>query len=445
MDSTDMAEGGQELEEIVVTPSKDKTFGDLYHELEAMKLNQKEGIQPKLATMMIDLLKASGHLEDTSSNETKPAVKKKVALPTLNQLPPAPKMMLQHPPKPSTGTSMSQPPRLTWFSGENAKGELTYDLWRYNVRCLLKQKLYSEDMIHQAIRSSLRGEAGRIVMRLGTDVSAVNILNKLDSIYGNIDKRESLMAEFYGARQQEDEDITTWSCRLESIIGKAQDLGLVEAGQVDSMLHSMLWTGLRQDLKDISSHKYDTIPDFDSLRVCLRQIEKDHTSQKYSAPHKTKQGTSKSAVVTQNPEYEELKGMINQLTQKVTSLEQNTTHQQTQYNNRGGYRGYDRGNRRGFSHPPSNSWQPRPTQQGLSSQHYQQQPPTQQNYRQPPTAQQSYQQPPSTQQQYYQDYRQEPQCSRCGQFGHLQFGCRVILDHRRRPLNSRKPMTRDQY
>ncbi|CAC5391428.1 unnamed protein product [Mytilus coruscus] len=55
-------------------------------------------------------------------------------------------------------------------------------------------------MIKEAIRTSLRVVAGRAVMRLGTDTT-IHILNKLDSIYGNIDQRE-LMAAFYGARER---------------------------------------------------------------------------------------------------------------------------------------------------------------------------------------------------------------------------------------------------
>lgn len=214
-------------------------------------------------------------------------------------MPPPPPLMskntstLQHSTTVQKASSMSQPPKLTWFSGENAKGELTFDLWRYTIRCLLKQQLCTESMIKEAMRTSLRGEAGIVVMRLGTDISVNQILNKLDSINGNIDQREALLAEFYGARQKEDEDITSWSCRLENVIGRAQDLGMVQVSDVDKMLHSM---------KDISSHTYDTIKDFDSLRVALRQIERDHAVSNETDTLKTKikQGTSNQRSLQRN-------------------------------------------------------------------------------------------------------------------------------------------------
>lgn len=60
-------------------------------------------------------------------------------------------------------------------------------------------------------------------------------------------------------------------------------------------------------------------------RVALRQIERgDHVVSKVTDTLKTKikQGTSKSATTTEEPRYDKLVGRINQLTQKVTSFEQ---------------------------------------------------------------------------------------------------------------------------
>jgi hypothetical protein len=42
-----------------------------------------------------------------------------------------------------------------------------------------------------------------------------------------------LLTQFYGARQEKDEDISHWSCRLERIIGKCVDGGLVHHSEVD--------------------------------------------------------------------------------------------------------------------------------------------------------------------------------------------------------------------
>ena len=91
------------------------------------------------------------------------------------------------------------------------------------------------------------------------------ILDVLDSVYGTVDNKEQLLAEFYSARQRDDEDVTTWSNRLQDILGKGLEKGLVDYRDMNSMLHAMLWRGLRQELKDISEHKHDMIKDFNQL------------------------------------------------------------------------------------------------------------------------------------------------------------------------------------
>jgi hypothetical protein len=106
--------------------------------------------------------------------------------------------------------------RISVFSGDR-KSETSYELWRYEVTCL-QQGSYPHDQVSRAIRRSLRGEAGRITMRLGPTASINEILSKLDSVYINVDLKETLLADFYSARQKDDEDIATWSCRLEDLL-----------------------------------------------------------------------------------------------------------------------------------------------------------------------------------------------------------------------------------
>jgi hypothetical protein len=55
----------------------------------------------------------------------------------------------------------------------------------YEVCSLISNKLYEPDSIDYAVRGSLKGEAGRVVMHLGPTASIPEILYKLDSIYGD--------------------------------------------------------------------------------------------------------------------------------------------------------------------------------------------------------------------------------------------------------------------
>ena len=112
-----------------------------------------------------------------------------------------------------------QPPKINIFTGSGNKSESTYELWRYDIECLLGDKSIYKDTIHTAIRRSLRGQAGAIVMRLGPEASIKELLHKLDSIYGNAANRVDILKELYGAKKHNNEDVISWSCRLEDIMG----------------------------------------------------------------------------------------------------------------------------------------------------------------------------------------------------------------------------------
>ena len=86
------------------------------------------------------------------------------------------------------------------------------------IKCLIIEKTYKPEIILQAVRRSVRGEAGNLVRRLGTGASIIQILEKIESVYGEVDTKEHLLAKFYSARQEESEDVTKWSCRLEDIL-----------------------------------------------------------------------------------------------------------------------------------------------------------------------------------------------------------------------------------
>lgn len=325
-------------------------------------------------------------------------------------------------------TTTSHPPKIRTFSGGDNKGETPYDIWRYEVEMIRKDPSYTVAQKDFAIRRSLAGSAARTIMYQGLEQSIEEILVTLDSVYGSVDNKEQLLAEFYSARQKEDEDVTTWSNRLQEIIGRGLEKKVIKHQEVNTMLHNMLYTGLRQDLKDISGHKFDTITDYNSLRVELRRIEKDHLPRKTNKPHPAKAVTS-----VEKTDFEELKGMVQQLTHTVAELKNRPPYQPQSYQYRPRFNNRGRG-MRGYQQPrlPMNSPGQRPFL-----------PPSIQRWQAPIWQQQQMNQPPS------QDQQQAEEtpivCNRCGQEGHIQRGCRVRLDHSRRDLNSRKPGQRGRF
>ena len=292
-----------------------------------------------------------------------------------------------------------QPPRISFFSGGSDKkgGETTYDLWKYEVQCLISEKVHSAKTISEAVRRSLRGEAGKVAMRLGPGASLLKLMEKMDSIYGVVDEQETIMSEFYNAKQHDDEDISTWSCRLEAILDKAISLGKVPSPQADAMLHDMLWKGLRPALKDISHYEKERYTSFDGLRIALRKLEKefdyDHTKTKQS------QATAKQAVPT-TEDTNMTSTVLRQINARLDKLEsghessQQYQQPQYRYQHRPFQRGYFRGRGRGY----------RGNYRGNSNSTGSQ-PPVSQNTKYPPIT-----------------------CRRCGQEGHIARGCRVNLN-----------------
>lgn len=400
-----MAEGGQDKDKPIEPKEIPPEFQAVIDAFSKMGVKPKADTPEDLNQWMLEYLRTSGLI---AKEDIKPPLQ-------------APPIQQQKEEKPHR-MSMTHPPRITWFSGsEPQSGETTFELWKHEVRCLLGQS-YEREAILNAIRRSLRGEAGYVALRLPLDVTVEEILAKLDSIYGSVDKKEELLAEFYGSRQREDETVTSWSCRLEGILGKAVERGLVNRKDIDGMLHSMLWTGLKSSLKDISGYKYDTVKDFDGLRVALRQIENDHCHRELPKP--TKPQTSKSAA--RPTEMDELKGMINQISTRLETYE------------------------RKFDQPPqqqNQSWQRQP-QQSWSNQapgQQRQQPQWRNQYRGRGIARGGSTNSNSSYREQGAEYQdKEYKCWRCGQLGHLRRGCKVRLDHSRADLNARKPMQRER-
>ena len=169
---------------------------------------------------------------------------------------------------------LQQPPRLANFSGE--KKDCAFDLWKYEVECLSVEGLHTPDSIQQAIRHSLKGEAGRIIMRLGPKASVQDILKKLEGVYGVIETKESILSEFYSAHQGEEEDVASWGCRLEDLLGRAKQQGLkLDEGQ-EEMLRAKFWSGLNQRLKDSARYKFEATTSFEDLRREVRLIELEY-------------------------------------------------------------------------------------------------------------------------------------------------------------------------
>nr|KAG5687327.1 hypothetical protein BaRGS_011733 [Batillaria attramentaria] len=222
-------------------------------------------------------------------------------------------------------------------------------------------------------------------MRLGTHSTLENLLTKFGSVYGATQSKESILAQFYSARQQKGEDVSSWSCRLEDLLMRAEELGQVDPGKRGEMLRCMLWTGLLPDLKDRSGYKFDTVKDFDKLRTELRRIEQESV-QRTEQTSKTKTSAMSNMASTSDEQDDKsriqaLEGAVQKLTDELKKLQKQRDP--------AGVRGQQQFKNAGPSGQQTQaSGQPGRRKQGDG-----------------------------------------PVCYRCGEKGHIRAGCKVRLDH----------------
>ncbi|CAC5408062.1 unnamed protein product [Mytilus coruscus] len=198
-------------------------------------------------------------------------------------------------------------------------GDTTY---AYQVACLIKEN-YRHEIIAQAIRCSVHGEASRIVMRLGVESTVDDVIERLDSIFGFVDVKEILLAQFYTACQGDDEDVSLWGCRLGDILNKALQQGKIYEQDTDDMLRAKFWKGLRPELLKVSIHKFDRIQEFNQLLIAMREIEEQH--RKNSVLKEKCNTSSPDKENISSDETTELKAMVQKLTAQLKEKETRTS------------------------------------------------------------------------------------------------------------------------
>ena len=99
------------------------------------------------------------------------------------------------------GPSELTSPKLSAFSGERAKGEVSFEQWSYELETL--RITYSDSALREGIQCSLRSAAADTVRNLGPDVPIDTIIKKFTIVYGNLKSFDLLMQDFYHTDQGE--------------------------------------------------------------------------------------------------------------------------------------------------------------------------------------------------------------------------------------------------
>ena len=289
---------------------------------------------------------------------------------------PQPQLLNSHP---ATTLITTQVPHLPTFSGNTGKGEVSFQRWKYEVKCLKNTGL-QENLLLQAIRRSLRGTPADVLTWMGETATVQEILCKLEGLYGTVMSGEALIQKFYSERMLPDESVTNWGCRLEELLSQAVALGKIEPSAMNGMLKAKFWSDLADDrLKNATRHKVDTTESFTQLCMEVHAVEQElKESDAKKAARPVKHGHSHVMQDASNNKQDELLNMIKALSQKLDRLE-------------------------------TKVYNPGPRQNDSRRQ----------------CRQQAQQTQPSSTNDTLSEQKKEIICFRCGHSGHVKSGCRV--------------------
>ncbi|XP_053376603.1 trichohyalin-like [Mercenaria mercenaria] len=166
-----------------------------------------------------------------------------------------------------------------------------------------------------------------------------DIIDKLESVYGNVRSGESVLTEFYMARQKRDEGIAEWGIRLESIIQTAIQKGHIQDSQKDEMLKTRFWRQLyNEDLKNATRMYFETARTFEELRRKFR-IEENEMK---SALEKPIREEKRHALKRQTETHEQMT-VLQDLVERIKQLETEICKtRETEYEDRRRYRNENR-------------------------------------------------------------------------------------------------------
>ena len=237
------------------------------------------------------------------------------------------------------GAVRHQLPRLSIFYGEDGKGEVGFQTWKYEILCLQEEKKYPEDQILLAIRRSAKGEAANILRRLGVKASVKEILKKFSSSFGEIDSPELIMKKFYAIEQKPTESLVTYAARVEELFAQAVEVKALTQSQ-EGILKNVFYQGLRQPLKQCGNLKFETICDYDRFKIEMRTIESD-----LEASSVKEKDSAKCSAINQRPDSDrqdmkEMKDLLKEMNEKIKTLEEQQGNQDHFIpRGAGGYRG----------------------------------------------------------------------------------------------------------
>ena len=138
------------------------------------------------------------------------------------------------------------------------------------------------------MRNSLKGQARNTLLTLPESASPIHSIDKLEGIYGNVYSNDTPLLSFYAEKQKNGQSVADYGLKLESILQKVYETGILNPEGRNDMLRAKFWSDLKYpELKNATRYSYDIIKNFDELRKEVRAVELELEISGASKPEST--------------------------------------------------------------------------------------------------------------------------------------------------------------
>ena len=181
-------------------------------------------------------------------------------------------------------------PKLSAFSGDKAKGEVSFEEWSYELQTL--RKTYSDSALREDIQHSLRGVAADTVRNMGPYVPLDTIIKKFTIVYGTVKSFDLQMQDFYCVDQGEEESIPSFATWVEGLLSQIHDKFLEKLTHPEEqrLLKDCLFHGCKKSIQDSVKYCFAD-PHIDYmhfLEECRKAEDEDKVGQTKLKPPKAK-------------------------------------------------------------------------------------------------------------------------------------------------------------
>lgn len=216
-------------------------------------------------------------------------------------------------------TMYKEVPKLPFFSGLKDK-DTSFGRWKFEVKSLWKGGEVQGQALLSTMRRSLKSPAADALIHLG-DAGFVEIMDKLESLYGTVMSGDTLLTKFFSEPQQDGEDCAQWSTRLEHLCYSAAEKDAVDIESLPKMLAARYWAGLRD-----GKIKEALRPSREDLKMDQLVVEARKLEEEFGSMGKEDKKDKKKPAVQAQAQQDGLTTRMDELMKTMESMAQSFQH-----------------------------------------------------------------------------------------------------------------------